>query len=182
MKQKRLSTKKIAFLGLMLALILVLVWFERMLPPLPVLPPNMKLGISNVIVMFSLFFVGKREGFMLVGLKALFNVLLRGPIAGLLSLSGGLLSACVIVLIIWIFKEKASYVVIAIAGAIAHNAGQLLAFCAIMRQFRIFIFYSPVLLVSGVALGTLTGIMLKLVLPALQKAHMHFDGAAGRDA
>ena len=181
MNQRRFGTKKIAFLGLMLALIIVLVWVERMLPPLPLLPPNMKLGISNIVIMFSLFFVGKREGFLLVVLKAFFNMLMRGPVGGFLSLSGGLLSVLAIVFVVWLFGEKASYIALGIVGAIAHNAGQLLAFCTLMQNFRLFLFYSPVLLVAGTILGILTGTLLRVVLPALQKAQTHFGDTAGRD-
>lgn len=180
MKENRTDVKKIAFLGLMLALVIVLVWMERMLPPLPLLPPNMKLGLSNIVIMFSLFFVGKREGFLLVFLKALFNMLLRGPIGAMLSLSGGLLSVITIVLIAWLFKEKASYIMLGIVGAIAHNAGQLLIFCAIMQNFRLFVFYAPVLLVAGMILGILSGTLLKIALPTLQRIQMQLGGTQGR--
>ena len=175
MNQTSLRTQKIAFLALLLALIFVLMLVERMLPPLPFLPPNMNIGLSNVVIMFSLFFVGKRECFTLVVLKALFNVMMRGPIAGLLSLSGGLLSVLVIIFFVWLFKDKISYVALGIVGAIAHNVGQLLIFCFLMQSWLLFLYFSPVLLVSGSILGTLTGILLKVALPALQKAQIKFN-------
>jgi len=181
MSQRQMRSKKVAFLGLMLALILVLVWIERLLPPLPLLPPNVKLGLSNIVVMFSLFFVGKREAVTLVVLKAVFNMLMRGPIGGLLSLSGGLLSVLAIILVAWVSKNKASYIVLGITGAIFHNAGQLIAFCILMQNWQLFLFYSPILLIAGTILGTVTGTLLKVILPALQRAHLEFGGLGKRE-
>jgi len=179
MGQNKLQAKKIAFLGMMLALIIVLLWLERMLPPLPALPPNMKLGLSNIVVMFCLLFIGKKEAISLVFFKALFNMFMRGPIGGLLSLSGGFLSIFAVILVIWITKNKASYILLGIVGALFHNVGQLIAFCIFMRTWLLFIFYSPVLLIAGTILGIVTGTLLKVSLPALQKAHIEFG--AGKD-
>lgn len=177
MEKRRMQPKKIAFMGIMLALILLLVWLERMLPPLPFLPPTMKLGLSNIVVMFSIFFIGKKEAVTLVVLKALFNVLMRGPIGGALSLTGGLLSVFAIILVLWLTKNKASFIFLGIVGAIFHNAGQLVVFCIVMQTWRLFLFYAPALLIAGSILGTLTGTLLKVVLPALQRAHVSFTGS-----
>jgi heptaprenyl diphosphate synthase len=177
-----MRSKKIAFLGLMLALIIVLLWFERMLPPLPFLPPHMKLGISNVVIMFVLLFIGVKESFTLAVLKSLFNLLIRGPIAGLLSLSGGLLSVLVIVTILWISRRRASYIALSISGAILHNAGQLIVFCVIMRNWRLLLAYSPYLLAAGAILGTLSGLLLQVLLPTLGKIHQGFGGADSKPA
>ncbi|MCL2399982.1 MAG: Gx transporter family protein [Defluviitaleaceae bacterium] len=171
MSQTNLNTKKIAFLGLMLALIIVLLMIERMLPPLPFLPPNFKLGLSNIIVMYSLFFIGKKEVFFLVVLKAFFNTLMRGPIGGLLGLSGGLLSVIIIILITWIFKKKASYVALSIAGAIFHNIGQLIVASIILQNRMLILFYLPAILIAGTILGTLTGVLLKVIMPIFDRVY-----------
>ena len=166
------STKKLAFLGLMLALIIILVMVERMMPPLPMLPPQFgRLGLSNVIVMYVFFFMGKKEAFMMAVLKAVFNFLIRGPMAGLLSLSGGLLSVLFILILWWIFKDKISYVALSIAGAIGHNIGQLAAACVILQTWVLFMAYFPVLLILGAVLGTITGIFLKVVMPIFNRIY-----------
>ena len=182
MSQRHLRSKKIAFLGLMLALIIVLLWFERMLPPIPFLPPQMKLGISNVVIMFVLLFVGVKESFTLVVLKALFNMLIRSPVGGLLSLSGGILSVLILASLVWIFKHRISYIALSITGAILHNAGQIIIFCVIMQNWRLLLVYSPILLVAGTILGTLSGILLKVLLPSLNKIHHGFGGAESKAA
>ncbi|MCL2017086.1 MAG: Gx transporter family protein [Defluviitaleaceae bacterium] len=154
----------------MLALIMVLVIIERMLPPLPMLPPQFgRLGLSNVIVMYVVFFVGKKEAITMAILKSIFNVLMRGGMAGLLSLTGGLLSVFMIIALSWLFKEKISYVALSIAGAIGHNIGQLVTACLIMQNWLLFIAYFPILLVAGAIFGTLTGIFLNIIMPIFNR-------------
>ena len=166
-----MDVRKITFLSLMLALILVLAALEHMLPPLfPMLPPQFsRIGLSNVVVMYIVFFVGKKEAASMVVLKALLGLLMRGPMAGLLSLAGGFLSICLILLLLWIFADKISYIALSVAGAIGHNLGQLTVASLVMQNFHLMAFYFPILLISGVLFGSITGTFLKILLPVLDK-------------
>ena len=167
-----LSTKKIAFLSIMLALMLILATIERILPPFPVLPPQFgRIGLPNVIVMYVVFFLGRKEAFIMAILKAIFGLLTRGPTAGLLSLSGGLLSVGVIIFLWWIFKDKISYVALSIAGAIGHNIGQLIIACFIVQNWGLLVFYFPVLLITGTIFGTVTGIFMKIFMSRFDQKH-----------
>ena len=167
-----LTTKKIAFLGIMLALILLLATLERLLPPFPMLPPQFgRIGLSNAVVMYLVFFAGKKEAALAAVLKAAFNFLIRGPVAGLLSLTGGLLSLAVMLILWWLLADKISYVSLSIAGAIGHNIGQLFVACLMMQSWPLFVFYLPILLISGAIFGTLTGIFLKAIMPAFNRIH-----------
>jgi heptaprenyl diphosphate synthase len=121
--------------------------------------------------MYAIFFSGKKEAVTLAFLKAVFSMLLRGPIAGLLSLTGGLISVIVIILLWWVFKNKISYVVYGVFGAIGHNIGQLAAACLILQDYRLFIFYFPILLVAGAVFGAATGILLKIILPVFDRLY-----------
>jgi heptaprenyl diphosphate synthase len=153
---------------MMLAIILVLTALEHMLPPLPLLPPNVKLGLSNIVTMYCVFFVSRASAVTMNALKAFFVFLTRGPMAGMLSLSGGLLSIGVIILLTVIFKEKISYAVISVAGAVAHNLGQYAAVSVIMQTVYL-AYYLPVLLLAGVAMGVITGVLLKVTLPVFKR-------------
>ena len=168
-----MNVKKITFLGLMLALILVLSMLENMLPPFfPMLPPQFsRIGLSNVIVMYLVFFMGKKEAVTMAVLKALFGLLMRGLMAGLLSLAGGLLSIFFIILLLWIFRGKVSYIALSIAGAIAHNLGQLTVASLILENWNLFVFYFPILLISGVIFGSITGTFLKIIMPVFDRMH-----------
>jgi heptaprenyl diphosphate synthase len=161
-----MNTKKIALTGLMLAIIAILSAMEHiLLPPLPFLPPNMKLGLANIIIMYCVFFVSKTQAVTLSIAKSLFVLLMRGPVAAALSLCGGMLSVCAIILLIKIFKERISYTAVSVAGAVAHNIGQFAAVSVIIYTPYI-IYYLPVLLISGVILGNITGLLLRIIMPA----------------
>jgi heptaprenyl diphosphate synthase len=153
---------------MMLAIILVLTALEHMLPPLPLLPPNVKLGLSNIVTMYCVFFVGRASAVTMNALKAFFVFLTRGPMAGILSLSGGMLSIGIIILLTVIFKDKISYAIVSVAGAVAHNLGQYAAVSLIMQTVYM-VYYLPVLLVAGVVMGVVTGVLLKVILPVFKR-------------
>lgn len=161
-------TKYITYMAMLLTLIVVLSIFESMLPPFPFLPVGVKIGLANVVTMFTLFFIGKKQAFMLTVLKAVFVGITRGFTAGLLSLSGGLLSVAILILLLFVFGSKISYLCLSISGAIMHNVGQLVAVSLLMHNFYS-LYYLPVLIASGVLMGSITGVLLKTVLPVLSK-------------
>ena len=166
------NTKKIAFLSIMLALMFTLAAIEIILPPFPMLPPQFgRIGLPNVIVMYILFFVGRKEAIVMAILKAMFSILMRGPTAGLLSLSGGLLSVGLIIILWWVFRDRISYVALSIAGAIGHNVGQLIVACFMMQNWRLLGFYFPILLITGTIFGTVTGIFLRMFMLRFDLKH-----------
>jgi len=154
--------------GLIFATALVLSIVESMLPPLPVPVPGVKFGLSNIAVMYALFFLGGKQAYTIGILKAFFVFITRGSIAGLLSLSGGVLSITVMLLLLLLFREKITYLVISIFGAVFHNVGQFLVIAAIYAGMSMWA-YLPVLLVSGVAAGIVTSTLLKFMIPALKR-------------
>jgi len=168
MENIRSRTKKLAILAMMLALITVVSALEHMLPPLPLLPPHVRLGLSNVVTMYTLFFIGRGPAVALAFLKSLFVFLMRGAAAGFLSLCGGMLSICVIILLSALTRNRVSYLLLSEAGAVTHNIGQMLA-ASLILQTDIVFYYLPVLVVSGILLGGLSGTALRIVMPVFHK-------------
>lgn len=162
-----LKIKQLVLTALLFAVVLVLSVLENELQ-IPVPVPGIKLGLSNIVVMYSLFFVEKKEALLLAVLKSLFVFLTRGAVASLLSLCGGLLSISVMILFLLIFKEKISYLMISILGAVFHNVGQMIAISILYTNVLLWA-YLPVLLVSGIIAGAATSTLLKVTLPALKK-------------
>lgn len=167
MPNTHIQTRKLTFMAVMLSMIFVLSVLEHMLPTLPFLPPNVRLGLSNVITMYALFFLGKRSAFLLAFLKSGFVLITRGAMAGALSLSGGIFSLLWILVFAALFKRKITYLILSIIGAIMHNIGQLGVVSFIMNT-SLLVFYMPVILVSGIIMGTVTGILLRIVMPLFQ--------------
>lgn len=81
----RYKAARPALLGLLFALSIVLNLVEAGFSGLVPIP-GIKLGLSNVVTMYCLFCMGKREAFLLAGLKAFFVLLTRGLVGACLSL------------------------------------------------------------------------------------------------
>lgn len=158
--------RRVALTGMLFALAIALSFFESLVTPLLALPPGIKLGLANIVVMYALLFLSWRPALMLVVLKAGFGLLTRGGMAGLLSLSGGLVSLGVMVLLM-LPKNRVSVLVISIVGAVCHNLAQLLVIALVMGRYSLY--YAPVLVVAGVVVGLITAILLRVLMPALAK-------------
>lgn len=167
----KLSPKFIALLGLLGALALCLSFLENLLPPIPLLPPGAKLGLSNLVTMFAAGSLGLPSALFLAVLKGGFAFLTRGVTAGLMSLCGGVVS----IFPMWLLlkKTKVSLSMVGVAGALTHNLTQLLV-ARILTTAAIG-FYLPFLLLFGLLTGLLTGLVLKLLLPPLQRVTKYFQ-------
>ncbi|MFV0353002.1 MAG: Gx transporter family protein [Oscillospiraceae bacterium] len=163
---KRSGARKVALTGMLFALAIALGIFESSLAPFLGLPPGVKLGLANVVVMYALFFQTRREALALVVLKALFGALTRGAMAGLISLAGGTLSFVIMVLLM-LLPQPPSVLLLSIAGALGHNFGQFIAVRFLLGPN--YIMYAPVLLVSGVVMGCLTAFTVRMLEPALKR-------------
>lgn len=161
------KTKQIVLTGLMLALAIVLAVVENLLPPLPIPVPGVKFGLSNIAVMYALFFLGKRQAFTIALMKSLFVFTTRGFIASILSLAGGVLSLLVMIALIAVFRDKISYLVVSIFGAVAHNLGQFAVISLLYTDMSI-LAYLPILILSGVLAGIATATLLRFILPAFK--------------
>jgi len=162
------KTRSLVLTGLIFALALVLSIAENALPELPVPVPGVKFGLSNIAVMYALFFLSRGQAYTIAFLKSLFVAVTRGLIAGILSLTGGILSLTVMLVIFVVFKDKASYSVISISGAVAHNLGQFIAISFIYAGMYLWA-YLPVLLISGVLAGIVTATLLRFIIPAFNR-------------
>lgn len=165
---QRGRARRVALLGMLFALAVVLSFLEGTVTPLLGLPPGVKPGLANIVVMYALFFLGGGQALTLVLLKAFFAMLTRGLVAGALSLGGGVTALLIMLLVRRLVGHKA-YFILSVSGAVAHNIGQLVLLNLILTQSIYTFYYLPVLLVSGLAMGALTCLSLKALLPALGK-------------
>ena len=161
------KAKQTALSGMLFALAMALSFAEGSLT-IPGLLPGMKLGLANVVVMYALLFMGAGQALILDLLKALFVFLVSGPTAGFLSLCGGMLSLLVMWLLYDVLPVRPTWFILSVSGAFAHNIGQLLGAAAIISSSLSF-YYAPVMLVLGLAMGALTALVLRALLPALDK-------------
>jgi len=161
-------TQRLVIVSLFFAVALIISVVENSLPPVPGTIPGVKFGFSNIAVMYVLFFVGKKEAYAVAVLKSVFVFSTRGVIAAFLSLSGGLLSITIMVLLLLIFRDRISYLILSICGAVFHNIGQLIAVSLVYSNFYL-LYYFPVLLVAGVVAGVATATLLKIIMPVFKR-------------
>ena len=114
------KARETAWTGMLFALAIALSYLESLVSPLLGLMPAIKLGLSNVVVMYALLFLRTRTALLLVVLKALFAFLTRGATAGFLSLCGGGLS--LVVMLVLLHLPISGYIFCA-GAALAHNLG-----------------------------------------------------------
>ncbi len=166
------ASKKIALLGILGAQALTLSFLENLIPPLPGMPPGVKPGFSNIVTMYAIQALGPGEAFFITLLKALFAGLTRGPVAFVLSFAGGMLSTVVMILLL---RPRSPFGLagVSVAGALAHNSGQL-AGAVILTGTAKTAFYAPLLVLSAVVTGLITGTVLKVVMPVLEKQRKYF--------
>ena len=145
-KKKTLRLTTLAVLG---ALAIVLSALENLIPPLPMMPPGAKLGLSNIVTMFAAGTFGLIPSLAIALLKALFAGATRGVTALLMSLAGGLLSTLVMGLLFRLKRHAVSLLAVGILGAVAHNL-------------------APFLLLYALVTGSVTGSALRILLPALK--------------
>lgn len=169
--------RRVALTGMLFALAIALSFFESLITPLLALPPGIKLGLANIVVMYALCFLSWKPALLLVVLKAGFALLVRGGMAGLLSLSGGLLSLLVMVLLM-LPKNRVSILIVSIAGAVCHNLAQLVLVALLMGRYALY--YGPVLVVAGVVVGLITSLLLRALLPALAKTGLAKPNMRGK--
>ena len=154
--------RRVAHLGLLFALALALSYVEWLIPPIPGLPPGIKLGLANIVTMYTLYSLHQKASILLTLTKSLFALLVRGATAAILSLCGGLCSILVMVLLLRWGKEKLSPLLVSAFGGMAHNLGQLLGAMLLLRMPALWV-YLPVLLLAGIAMGCVTGVVWRTI-------------------
>ena len=145
------KVKRLALMGLLFALAMALSFLESLLPALPMLPPGIRLGLSNIVTMY-----------------ALFVLLTRGAVAAAMSASGGVASVTVMLLLSLLPGIRRQYLLLSVFGGAAHNVGQLIAARFIISNQYVW-YYLPVLLAAGLLMGAITGMALRVVMPYLDR-------------
>jgi len=161
------NVRKTAVLAVFLGAALALGVFERMIP-LEIAVPGVRLGLPNIVILALLYLFLPSDVIFVVILKCVLTAMLGGNFISLaLSLTGSLLSFAVMSALIKMAGSRISPVGVSVAGAVFHNIGQIIAASYILGNFAVLALL-PVLLVSGVITGVLTGTAVKHLLSRMQ--------------
>lgn len=156
-----MKTKKVAMLGLTIALAMIMSYIEALVP-LSFAVPGIKMGLANIVIIFVLYKIGTKEAILVSLIRViLVSLLFSNVMAMAYSISGAVLSLG----IMWVLKktDKFSVIGVSIAGGIMHNVGQIIMAVILLGTEQIAL-YLPVLIITGTATGVVIGIVSGLVI------------------
>ena len=161
-----MKTKRIAFLGLFVALAFVLSYIEFMLP-LNIGIPGAKIGIANLAVMVTLYTVGEKNAIALSIIRVILVGLTFGNISMMMySLAGAALSLFAMLLARRI--GKLSMTGVSVLGGVFHNVGQIIV-AMLVLETKSLLYYLPFLIIVGTITGIVIGIVSSLITARVKK-------------
>lgn len=163
----RNKTRRIALLGVLTSVALVLSYLESMLPPISTAVPGIKMGLPNIIIIFLLYKFGLKEAVTVSLIRVFIVALLFGNVMTLAySVAGAVLSLGLMTL----FKKLDffSQVGVSIIGGISHNLGQILVAIFLFDTIQIG-YYMIILSITGTIAGVVIGIISSILVKNLEK-------------
>ncbi len=161
------KTKKIAFVGLMASLALVLSYLEFLLPPISATFPGIKIGLPNIVIIFTLYKLGVKEAVSVSFIRLTCSALLFGSIMTFAySLAGAVLSLALMILLKRF--DHLSTVGVSVVGGISHNIGQISVAILLLGRIEIG-YYLIVLTITGTVAGLCVGLLGAMLLKAFKK-------------
>lgn len=150
-------TKKVSVIGLFTAMALLLSCIENLLPFRTGIP-GIKLGIANLIIVIAFYFLPSGEVLSISLLRVFFLSVFSGsPFTAVFSLTGAI--ASFLAMYISYRRNSFSPAGISIIGGVTHNLAQLLISALLLLNTPAFLWYSPVLLISGTVTGLINGLI-----------------------
>ncbi len=161
-----MNTKKVILSAVLTAFALVAFVIESAMPPVvPIY--GVKIGLANVFTLFALYALGKRSATAVLLIRVSLAAVFAGQAVSLFySLTGGVLSLLLMISLKRFFPVKRLWA-LSVLSAVMHNIGQLTA-AVILTSTPQILFYFPILVVSGIIAGAVTGLCAQLVLLRLK--------------
>lgn len=157
------QSKKITTCAALTATGLILGYIESFIV-LPVGIPGIRLGLANIVSIFALYIIGPAYAFFVLLVRVMLSsILFSGPAAFAYSMAGAVVSMAVMILI---RRLGFSIYSVSVAGAVTHNIAQIIV-AAFITNSRYVFFYTPVLVLSGIAAGLVTGFIVQLIIKRL---------------
>lgn len=156
-----MRTDKVAKMGLLLALGMILSYMEVLFPIAPSMP-GVKIGLANMLVVLLLYSYGWKYGVIYQLSRILLTAILFGnPFSCVYSLTGAALSMAVMMGLKK--SDLLDMAGISMSGGIAHNIGQLTIAYFVVQNAAVG-WYLPVLLITGALSGYVIGFISEILL------------------
>ncbi len=151
-----MKTKKLVLLALLDAIALTIFMVEAQIPALVPIP-GIKLGLSNIVTVFTVFTIGPWEGAAVLFVRIFLGAVFAGNFSSILySSAGGLCAIAVTILLQKILTKKQLWVA-GCLGAVAHSIGQM-AMAIFVTGTPSIAVYLPIMIVCSIVTGLFTGL------------------------
>lgn len=151
-----MKIKKLILISVFVCVALIVSLLESYVP-IPI--PNVRLGLSNVIVINAILLFRFRDTFFVVFLKSLLLVIILGnPVSFLYNFFAGFISLSVMYFFYRYFSKIFSIIGISVLGSIFHVFVQILISALLLDTFSVFNFLS-ILEILAVFTGIIVGII-----------------------
>lgn len=159
-----MKASKLSLAALSVSLAMILSFVESQIPAFVAIP-GVKIGLTNIVVIYALYKLGWKYAAVISFVRVLLVGMLFGNgVSIAYSLAGAAVSFAVMVLLM---RAKVfSTTAVSVAGGVMHNMAQIGMACIIMET-NLLTYYAPFLLISGtlagIAIGVISAIMIKRV-------------------
>lgn len=157
-----MKVRKLTRLALLTAVALTIFMVEAQIPALvPV--PGVKLGLSNIVTVFTVFAIGAWEGVAVLAARIFLGAVFAGNFSTIFySAAGGALAIVVTIGLKKILKQKQLWVA-GCLGAVAHSVGQM-AMAVALTATPGLVVYLPVMIAVSIVAGLFTGLCAQFLL------------------
>ena len=160
--------RKITTMALLVAMALAISLVEHFIP-LPIPIPGAKLGLSNIIILVSLYFYGFKTSLTIALLKSFMLVLITGAVTSFFySAAGAILSSIAMAIALRYHNRLFSFIGVSEIGAFAHNLGQIIVSTIIMENIKMFTYF-PALVLVGTFSGFFVGLSSNFIIKHMKK-------------
>ena len=151
-----MKTKKIVLLGLLCAIALTIFMVEAQIPALVPIP-GVKLGLSNIVTVFTVFCIGPWEGAAVLFVRIFLGAVFACNFSTIFySGAGGACAIAVTILLRKILKDNQLWVAGSV-GAVAHSIGQM-AMAILLSGTPGLAVYLPIMIAISIVTGLFTGL------------------------
>lgn len=157
-----MKTKKLTVLALLSAIALTIFVIEAQIPALVPIP-GVKLGLANIVTVFTVFAFRGRDGAAVLFVRIFLGAVFAGNFSTIFySAAGGALAIMTTMGLKRILTNHQLWVAGAL-GAVAHSIGQMAMAVALTGTPGLLI-YLPIMIVCSIITGLFTGLCAQFVL------------------
>ena len=151
-----MKTRKLTLLGLLTAIALTIFMIESQIPPVVPLP-GVKLGLSNIVTVFTVFAIGPWEAVGVLTSRIFLGAVFAGNFSTIFySAAGGTLAILITIALRRVLKRNQLWVA-GVLGAIGHSIGQM-AMAITLTATPGLAVYLPIMVAISIVTGLFTGL------------------------